>query len=126
MRRAGGKIHEERLIAREKSLLAYPGDRAIRHILHEVVALLGRLRRFHNFRALVNRGIPLIGLTGDETIEVFESGARRPSIERPNGACFPYRHFMALAELRRGIAIETEDFWERRHRVRTHGAVARR
>ena len=126
MRCAGRKIHEERLIAREQSLLAYPRNRAIRHILHEVIALFGRLRRFHDFRALVNRGIPLIGLAGNETVEVFEARARRPAIEGPNGACFPHRHLMALAELRGGIAVEPKDFRQRRHRVRAHGAVARR
>ena len=126
VRSARSKIHEERLISGEQSLLTHPRDRAIRHILHEVIALFGRLRRFDDFRALVNRGIPLISLAGNETIEVLEAGARRPAIEGSNRACFPYRHLVALAELRRGIPVEPKNLGERRHRIRTYRAVTRR
>ena len=55
VRRAGREVHEERLVAGEQPLLTHPVDRAIRHVLHEVVALFGRLRRLHDFRAFVNR-----------------------------------------------------------------------
>jgi len=56
-------------------------------------------------RTFVNRWIPLIGLASDESVEVFESRTRGPAIERPHRTRLPRRHFMALAELRRRIAV---------------------
>ena len=45
VRRARREVHEERLVGHERLLLAHPRDRLVGHVLGEVVALLGRLRR---------------------------------------------------------------------------------
>src|SRR5580692_4610477 len=123
MRGAGSKIHEKRLIPGEQSLLTDPCNRAVGHVLHEMLAFLGRLRRLHDFRALVNRGIPLVGLPRDKTVEVFETGARRPAIERPDRTRFPHRDLVALAELRGRVAVEPKNLRQRRHRVGPYGTV---
>src|SRR5580704_3706138 len=117
MRRPGGKIHEEWLVAREQPLLAYPRNCAISHVLHKMVAFLGRLRRIHDLRAFMNCGIPLIGLAGDKAIEVLKTRSCRPAIERPNRTRFPDRDLMALAELRGRIAVESKNLGQRCHRV---------
>ena len=40
---AGGEVDEERLVAHQGLLLADPGDGLVGHVLHQVVALVGRL-----------------------------------------------------------------------------------
>jgi hypothetical protein len=124
---AGREVHEERLVGHQRLLLARPLDRLVRHVLGEVVALLGRLLGFDRRRAFVDRRIPLVGFAAEEAIEVFEpAAARRPLIERPHRARLPHRHFVALAELRRRVAIELERHGERRFVLRQHRRVTRR
>ena len=54
-RGAGREVHEERLVGHQRLLLAHPLDRLVRHVLGEVVALLGRLLRLDRRRAFVDR-----------------------------------------------------------------------
>ena len=127
VRRAGREVDEERLVGRETFLLSDPPNRLVGHVLHQVVAFLRRLLWFDRRGPLVERWIPLVGLAADETVEVLEAAAAgRPGIERSGRARFPDRHFVALAELRGGVAIQLERPRERRHRVGQHRAVARR
>ena len=106
---------------------ADPVDGLVRHVVHQVVALFGRLLRLYRRGAFVERRVPLIGLAADEPVEVFEAAAARgPGVERTGGARFPDRHLVALAELRRRVAVELQCARKRRHGVRQHGAVARR
>ena len=116
VRRVAGarrEIHEERLVGHQRLLLARPLDRLVRHVLGEVIALLRRLLRLDRDRAFVDRRVPLVGFAADEAVEVLEAAAAgRPLIERAHRARLPDRHFMALAELRRRVAIELE-----RHRA---------
>ena len=124
---AGREIHEERLVGHQRLLLAGPLDRLVRHVLGEVVALLRRLLRLDWRRALVDGRVPLVGFAADEAVEVLEAAAAgRPLIERAHRAGFPHRHFMALAELRRRVAIELERHGERCLVLRQHRRVARR
>ena len=127
VRRAGREVHEERLVGHQRLLLAHPPDRLVRHVLGEVVALFRRLLRLDRRRALVDRRIPLVGLAAEEAVEVLEAAAaRRPLVERPHRTRFPDRHFVALAELRRRVAIELEGHGERRLVLRQHRGVAGR
>ena len=127
MGRAGREVDEERLVGRERLLLADPVDGLVGHVLHEVVALLGRLLRLDRRGALVQRRVPLVGLAADEAVEILEAAsARGPCIERPGRARLPNRHLVALAELRRIIAVELQRLGQRRHGVGQHRAVARR
>ena len=127
VRRAGREVDEERLVGRETLLLPDPANRLVGHVLHQVVALFGRLPRLDGRGPLVERRVPLVGLAADESVEVLEAAsARRPGIERSGRARFPDRHFVTLAELRGGVAIQLERPRQRRHRVGQHRAVARR
>ena len=130
VRRVAGarrEVHEERLVGHQRLLLARPLDRLVRHVLGEVVALLGRLLRLDRRRAFVDRRVPLVGFAADEAVEVLEAAAAgRPLVERPHRAGLPDRHFVALAELRRRVAIELERHGERRLVLRQHRGVARR
>ena len=113
--------------ARAPSAGAIQFDGLVGHVLHEVVALFGRLLRLDRRGALVERRIPLVGLAADEAVEVLEAAAARgPGVERPDRARLPHRHFVALAELRRVVAVELERLGQRRHGVGQHRAVARR
>ena len=127
VRRAGREVDEERLIGSKTLLLPDPGNRLVGHVVHEMVAFLGRLLRLHRRGSLVERRVPLIGLAADESVEVLEApAAGGPCVERPGRARLPDRHFVALAELRCGVAIEFQRPCQRRHGVRQHRAVARR
>ena len=112
VRRVAGarrEVHEERLVGHQRLLLAHPLDRLVRHVLGEVIALLGGLLRLDGRRAFVDRRVPLVGLAADEAVEVFEpAAAGRPLVERAHRARLPDRHLVALAELRRRVAVELE------------------
>ena len=127
VRRAGRKVDEERLVRGETFLLSDPGNRLVGHVLDQVVALLGRFLRLDRRGPLVERRVPLVGLAADEAVEILEAAtAGRPGVERSGRTRFPDRHFVALAELRGGVAIQLQRLRQRRHRVGQHRAVARR
>jgi hypothetical protein len=127
MRGARGEVNEERLVRHQRLLLANPADRLIGHVRGEVVALLGGLLRFHRRRALVDRRVVLIGLAADEAVEVLEAAAAgRPGVEGSDRAGLPDRHLVALAELRRRVAVQPQRLRERRACVRSDRVVARR
>ena len=124
--RAGREVGEERLVGHQRLLLAHPLDRVRRQVVVEVVALLRRLVGLDRRRALVERGIPLVGLAAEEAVEVLEAHPGRPLAVRAHRARLPDRDLVALAELRRAVAVELEDLGQRRGRVRPDRVVARR
>ncbi len=122
-----GEVDEERLIAHERFLLAHPSDRLVRHVVGEVITFFSRLRRFDRRGALVNRRVPLVSLTSDEAVKVFEAATtRRPLVEWPKRTGFPNRHFVALAELRRRVTVQLERHRQRRFVFRKNRSVTRR
>ena len=130
MRRVGGTrrvVHEERLVRHQRLLLADPGHGAIGHVLAEVIALLGRLRRLDGGRAVVDRRVVLVGLAADEPVEVLEAAAcAGPGVERAQRAGLPDRDLVALAELGGRIAVEAERQRQRRAVVGAQGVIAGR
>ena len=56
MGRAGREVHEERLVAHQRLLLARPGDGLVGQILGQVVALSGRLRGLDRGGAFIQAG----------------------------------------------------------------------
>ena len=109
MRRAGRVVDEERLVGHERFLLAYPRDRAVGHVLGEVVALLGRSIGLDRHGVAVDRRRVLVGLAADEPVEVLEAVAGgRPAVERPHRAGLPDRDLVALAEVGGGVAVELQ------------------
>ena len=123
---ARGEVDEERLVRHQRLLLADPADGAVGHVLGEVVALLGGAVGFDRHRVLVDRRGPLVRLGADEPVEVLEPGPRRPLPERPHRARLPRRHLVALAELRRRVAVQLQRLGQRGGRVRADRAVPRR
>ncbi len=127
VRGAGREIDEERLVRRQRLLLADPRHRLVGHVGHEVVALFRRLLHFDRRGPFIKRRIPLVRLAADEPVEILEAAASRgPCIERPDRARLPDRDLVALAELRRAIAVQLERAGDRRGGVGKHGAVAGR
>ena len=127
VRRAGCVVDEERLVGHQRLLLADPVDRVIGHVLGEVVALLRRAIGLDRGRAVVDRRRVLVRLPADEAVEVLEAAAAgRPVLERPHRARLPHRHLVALAELRRRVAVELQRLSQRCRRVRAQRVVARR
>ena len=125
VRRAGREVREEGLVRHERLLLADPLDRLVRHVGHEVVALFRRLLGLDRDRALVDRRVVLMGLPADEAVEVLEAAPGRPVVEGPHRARLPHRHLVALAELRRRVAVQLQRLRERRAGVRPDRVVAR-
>ena len=124
VRRARCEVHEERLVGHERLLLARPLDRLVGHVLGEVVALLRRLLRLHRRRALVDGRVVLVRLTADEAVEVLEAAAAgRPRVERAHRARLPDRHLVALAELRRRVAVQQQRLRQRRAGVGANRVV---
>ena len=127
VRRAGRVVDEERLVGHQRLLLADPVDRAIGHVLGEVVALLRGAVGLNRNRAVVDRRGVLVRLPADEAVEVLEAAAPgRPVLERSHRARLPHGHLVALAELGRRVAVELQRLGQRRRRVRAQGVVARR
>ena len=124
--RAGSEVGEERLVRHQRLLLPEPRDRLVGHVLHEVVALFGRLLGLDRDGALVDGGVVLVRLAADEAVEVLEAAARRPVVERAHRARLPDRHLVALAELRGRVAVELERLGERGAGVGPDRVVARR
>src|SRR5207249_3402430 len=112
-----GEIHEERLVRRQRALLADPGDRLVGHVLGEVIAVFGLLGLLDWYRALVDGRVPLVGLPTEEPVEVLEAASRRPIVVGAHGAGVPDRDLVTLAELGGVVAVELEDLRQRRRRL---------
>ncbi len=107
--RARREVHEEGLVGNERLLLPDPVDGLVGHVLHQVVALFGRLLDLDGCGAFIERWIPLVRLAADESVEVFESAsAGWPCIKGAGRTGLPDRHFMTFAELSGRISIELE------------------
>ena len=125
VRRTGREVDEERLVRHQRLLLADPAHTVVREILGEVVALLRGRRRLDRCRAVVQRRIPLVVLAADESVELLEPATtRRPRVERAHRRGLPHRHLVALAELRRRVAVQLQRHRQRCLGVRTQGALA--
>ena len=123
---AGREVHEERAIRGQGRLLAHPGDRAVGHVLGEVVLLVGIAVRFDRGRPVVQRGRELVGLTTEEPEEVLEPATTGgPRIERSHRAGLPHRHLVALAELGGRIPVEPQHLGQGCCRLGSHRGVAR-
>ncbi len=122
VRRAGGEIHVERLVGRERFLRAHPVDRLVGHVRGEVIAR--RRGRLHPRHAVEDGRCPLVRLAADESIKLVEARPRRPAIVRPGHRHFPRRRLVIFAERGRAVAVLAENLGERRDRSRTHAGVA--
>ena len=102
---AGGEIGEDRPVRRDRLLFADPADAVVGQVARELVALFGRLVRFHRRRAAVERREELVGLAPDEPVEIVEAHVGRPVVERPGGGGLVVGDVVVLAEPGRGVAV---------------------
>src|SRR5262249_7234417 len=78
--------------------------------------------RFDGFGALGEVRPPLVGVAADEAVEIVESEAGGPAVERPGLAGLPVRDVVVLAEPRGAVAVLLEDLGSGR-RVPAHDGV---
>src|SRR5262245_24018020 len=124
VRRSWREVHKKGLVRRQGLLLPGPGDRLVREILGQVVALLRSFRRLDGPVVLVKPWVPLVGFTADEAVEVFEPASGGPAVERASWTRLPDRHLVTLAELGRRVAVQAHRLLDGRLRVRTDRTVS--
>ena len=118
-----GVIDEERFIRRERLLGADPHDGLVGDVGADVVIRIARSRDARH--AIVQgRGVE-VGLALKESIELVETGVRRPTVHRPGDTQFPGRQLVALAEHRGAVAVEPQDLGQRCDGLRTRAVHAR-
>src|SRR6202044_3217897 len=101
------EINKEGFVRNERLLLPDPVDGFGRHVVHQVVALFGGLLNLDRDSSFIERGIPLVRLASNKSVEIFESASSgRPCIKWARRTGLPNRNFVALAELRRGVTVE--------------------
>ena len=115
--RSGCEVDEERLVRHQRLLLTDPLDGLVRHVLGEVVPVLGTAWGLDRHGVAVDRRVILVGLTPDETVEVLEPGAGGPLTEWAHRAGLPDRDFVTLAKLSRGIAVQQHRLCQRSRAV---------
>ncbi len=118
-----GEIDEERLVRRERFLELHPRNGLVSHVRHEIVAFV--VRCGDSSHPVIDRGIPLVGLAAEETVELVESRTGRPAIGRPGDADLPRRRFMVLAEEAGAVTVQAQHLRQRCDVVRSLSRVAR-
>jgi len=126
VRRSGGEIEQDRLLRRDRLVVAQPFDGLVGHVGHEVVALLGRLARLDRRRVLEQHRVILMRLAADEAVEVVEPHAGRPAVVRAGDAALPVGRVVVLAEPAGPVAIVLEHRADGRGAARDHVVVARK
>ena len=122
---SGGVIREEGFVSLQSPLLAEPGNRLVRHVVGQVVALCWRGRWLNGGRPFVQGRVVLVGLTSDEAIEIVEATSGGPQVEWSDGAGLPHRDLVALPELGGRVAVLLEDLCQRSGGLWSDGGVAR-
>ena len=119
--RPGGIVDEERLVRRHRLLGLDPVDGLVGHVDGEVVVL--HLRGIDLDHAVVDKRIPLVGLSADEPVELVEALVGRPAVERARHAGLPGGSRMPLAEGPGAVAVQPEHLGQGRHAVRDLSGV---
>ena len=109
---AGHVIDEERLVGCGRVQAAHVLDGLVRQVGGEVVAGLADPGK-NLGRVLIKIGRPLVGLAAHEPVEILESHADRPLVERPGRAVQIGGRVMVLAKPRGGITVVSAEFPDR-------------
>ena len=107
-----------------------PFDRLVRHVVRQVVGILGvlvvvGLRSADDLLVLRQARIPLARAAAEEAVEVVEPPADRPAVERAGRALLAVRGQVPLAERRGAVPVVAQDPRERDAVVREEARVAR-
>src|SRR5690606_9304485 len=70
------------------------------------------------------RGIEVVGLTAEESVEMVETSAKRPVVEGPGGARGVVRDVVVLAPPAGGVTVGGEDLRNERRAPRNDSGVA--
>ena len=116
VRRAGREVAEERAVGGDGLLHLDPGDRVIGEVALELVTVLRPGWWFDRGGIADQRRVELIGLAGDEAVEIIEALVGRPVVERAGRAGLVVGHIVVLAPPPAGVAGLLEQF--------THGGAA--
>src|SRR5262249_17400328 len=119
--KARGVVGEEWLVRRQRLLLPNPcdggvGQGGVKVILWVVLGLDG-------LGAVEQGGMPLIGVSADEAVEVLEPQPGRPEIERSSLAGLPIGYIVILAVPGRVPAVLFESLSHRAATLRHHRVV---
>ena len=88
-------------------LLVDPADRVIGQVMFQMIGGIGWRLHMRGIFDQIGFGHAAVG--PQEAVEIFETQARGPAIERSGAAHFPFRGDMPLADHRRIIAVFLQD-----------------
>ena len=115
-------VNEKRLVRRERLLRAHPDDRLVGDVGADVIIRIAR--RWDPGHAIVQGWGIKVGLALKKPIELVEAGVCRPAVQRSGDTQFPRRQLVALAEHRGAVAVQPQNFGQRRDALRTHAIHA--
>ena len=121
-------VDEEGLAGVLRTYPVEPLDRSVGHRVGEVVRMLlvvELLGSADDLLVLRETRVPLTRPAAQDPVEVVESPAVRPAVERPCGTLLAVGCQVPLAERRRAVAVVPEDPGQRRAVPWQGGAVAR-
>ena len=124
----GREVQEEGLVRVLGSDPVQPLDAAIRHRVREVVRMLLVVvlrRRADDLLVLGQARVPLARVTPQESVEVVETPAVRPTVERPRRALLSVRRQVPLPEGGGAVAVLLESPGKRRAVARQGRRVTR-
>src|SRR5262249_28417865 len=98
-------IHIKRLIGLESFVLTQPAYCIFGKVLAQVIALFGSLWRQDNRGVAHQMRLILRGFTGEKAVEIFETAARRPVIERTRSGRFLCRSVVPFSPCRGAVAV---------------------
>ena len=117
-------VHEERLVGRDGAQVGQVLHRAVGEVGVEVVALLRPPRRLDVVVVVHQRGHPLVGLAGDETVVALEPARQRPARLRRAGRVLGGERQVPLADAQRGVALRAQHLGQEPVLARHHAVVA--
>ena len=121
-------VHEEGLAGVLAAYPVKPLDRPVGHRVGEVVRMLLVVEvggSADDLLVLREARVPLTRPAAQDPVEVVESPAVRPAVERPRGALLAVGCQVPLAERRRAVAVVPQDPGQRRAVPWEGGAIAR-
>ncbi len=127
---AGREVGEEGLRGVLRPDRVQPLDRLVPHVVGQVVGVLGvfvveGLRGADDLLVLRQARVPLTRPAAEEPVEVIESPAGGPAVERPGGTLLAVRRQVPLAERRGAVPVVPQDSREWDAVVRDERRVAR-
>ncbi len=108
----GREVRKERPVRVGGTLQANPVDCSLGDVFAHVV-VIATFVRHHRCCLIEHRRLVLTGLCTQDSIEALESETGRPPIKRSGKRLFVSRRYVPLSKRTRGIAVLSQDFYER-------------